>query len=312
MFRRRIAPLPELTFDDDSADIDAEAKTDRAPSCIYSTINTEYTGSDDPSHLMDPKVYEMYQAFRRRTTADEWWLVVNFVNLDTTITVLVECDEGDRTSFNIEWYGGNREKIRLDLDEIPFVGGYLLYEGTQEVTNTATYYLDRFFLDMDPKHREMVRQGPEAKVEWPGFGPRGMLFVQWFLANIHVDQIDLADAWRRTVNPELAGQYSKDELVRRGVDKVAIPGSFLISSDEYANMIDLWQKGEMEQLERDTAYPFMKAALERDFAEMDRYGTVDNVIKSGWYGRFGYDKTKNEYGGGRVVGTHKTNDGAPF
>lgn len=281
--------------------VKVDAQSDKAR---FTHITTRYTGTADAKNLKSPEVYTMFQEARRDQGIDEWWLVVHFERLDTTVTVLFEKDQDDPHSFRIEWYGGDRKKIALDENEAAFAAGPLYYdpETHQTLTNTAEFYLDSFFVDIEPKHMALTKQGADSEVEWPGYGPRGMLFVQWYLANIGVQQVELADAWRRTLRPDkvkaMVPDLNEKELRRRGIDSVAQPGSFLISSDEYAAMIALRHAGKVAELEADTAYPAMSEGLERDYAEMKANGTVDEVIESGWYGRYGFHKTGNEYGHG--------------
>ena len=154
-----------------------------------------------------------------------------------------------------------------------------------------TMSLEDFMLGGDDEDIAAFKRPGDTDARFSA-GARGMMVVKWCAVNMGMQTISLTDAWcSPMVDPpaEVVARF-KDETRFIGINADGKPVYRGINSKQYGRIMLYLKTKNAEKLARSTAYQLNPRRYEREYARLEKDGTLDAVIADGWYARFGFTR----------------------
>ena len=143
--------------------------------------------------------------------------------------------------------------------------------------SVSRLYLQSLFCYTSKSERALFRHESRLGSAYPGHGLIGLALVKWLAINTGAREIVLKDCWK--------GNY---------IDSEGNPQMSLSSSDYAAEFSFLKAQERVGNDYRDLDTDPLGHKLLREYAAAKQDGMVDNVIRHGWYGRFGFTKNPDD------------------
>jgi hypothetical protein len=144
--------------------------------------------------------------------------------------------------------------------------------------SVSRLYLQSLFCYTSKTERGLFRHESRLGSAYPGHGPVGLALVKWLAINTGAREVVLKDCWK--------GNYVDSEgesLISLSSSDYSAEFCFLKAQERTGN----------DYHDIDTTDPLGHKLL-REYAAAKQDGMVDNVIRYGWYGRFGFTKNPDD------------------